>query len=367
MNSIDQLQDNYCVILAGGRGRRLWPCSRTKRPKQFVDFFSTGRTLLQSTFDRVSKLIPIENIYVSTNHEYAHYVLDQLPELPRENVLSEPIHRNTAPSVAWATYRIMRRSETARMAVVPSDQAVFKEEKFVENLQRGLDWTSQNDRVLTMGVKPTRPEPGSGYIPMGDCVGEDLYEVKSFTEKPERSFARMFMESGEFFWNTGIYVSSVSHMVACLHRIFPEMLRLVDNIAVGEETTLDDELLFIEENFPAYPNLSIDFGLLENAIDVCMMKCDFGWADLGMWHSIYESMSKSPEDNVIIGSNVLQEDSRGNIIKLPKDHLGVINGLEGFIVAEEGNVLLICKKEDSSALVRKYISETEIKFGDEFV
>ena len=362
-----QSQDNYCVILAGGRGRRLWPCSRTKRPKQFVDFFSTGRTLLQGTFDRVSKLIPAENIYVSTNHEYAHYVLDQLPELPRENVLSEPIHRNTAPSVAWATYRIMRRSETARMIVVPSDQAVFKEDKFVENMLQGLDWAAQNERVLTMGVKPTRPEPGYGYIQMGDSVGPDLFEVKSFTEKPDREFARMFMESGEFFWNTGIYVSSARHMINCLHRIFPETLRLVDSGVTEGEITLDDELLFIEENFPAYPNLSIDFGLLENAIDVCMMKCDFGWADLGMWHSIYESMSKSNDDNVIISSNVLQEDSRGNIIKLPKDHLGVINGLEGFIVAEEGNVLLICKKEDSSALVRKYISETQIKFGDEFV
>jgi mannose-1-phosphate guanylyltransferase len=363
---INSNNDNYCVILAGGKGRRLWPCSRSRRPKQFVDFFSTGRTLLQSTFDRVGRFMPVENIYVSTNHEYAHYVLEQLPELPRENVLSEPIHRNTAPSVAWATYRIMRRSETARMVVVPSDQAVISEDKFVENILCGLDWAAENDRVLTIGVKPTRPEPGYGYLQVGEMVGEDLFLVKSFTEKPAREFARMFMESGEFYWNTGIYVSSVRHMVECLHRIFPEMLRRVDTMTPGA-STLDDELLYIEENFPAYPNISIDFGLLENDTGTCMMKGDFGWSDLGMWHSIYESLSKGVDDNVVVGSNVMIEESRGNIIKLPKDHLGIINGLEGFIVAEEGNVLLICKKEDSSALIRKYISETEIKYGDEFV
>ena len=252
------------------------------------------------------------------------------------------------------------------MVVVPSDQTVFNEDKFIANVLQGLDWVASNDRVLTMGVRPTRPEPGYGYLQIGESVGDNLYEVKSFTEKPEREFARMFMESGEFYWNTGLYLSNVRHMVDCLHRLFPEMLRRLESSGI-KEMTLDDELLFIEENFPSYPNMSIDFGLLENDADVCMMKCDFGWADLGMWHSVYDSMSHSTEDNVIIGSNVVTEDSRGNIIKLPSDHLGVINGLEGFIVAEEAGVLLICKKEDSSALIRKYVSETQIKFGDEYV
>ena len=360
-------RDNFCVILAGGKGRRLWPCSRVKKPKQFVDFFSTGRTLLQATFDRMSKIIPLENIYISTNHEYAHFVLEQLPELPRENVLSEPIHRNTAPSVAWATYRILRRNNRARMVVVPSDQAVFREDVFLDEIKKGLELVSSHERILVLGVTPTRPEPGYGYIQVGQKVSEaNVFEVKSFTEKPDRSFAQLFMDSGEFLWNTGLYISNVHHMLDCMHRMFPEMLHKVD-LYVSGSATLDDELLYIEENFPAYPNMSIDFGLLDQREDARVMRCDFGWADLGMWHSIYESLQKSPGDNVIISSNVMIEDSKDNIVKLPSDHMCVINGLEGFIVAEEGNVLFICKKEDSSALIRKYISEMQIRHGDEFI
>ena len=364
---IQHHQDNYCVILAGGRGRRLWPCSRTKRPKQFVDFFSTGSTLLQATFDRISQIIPIENIYVSTNHEYAHFVLEQLPQLPRENVLSEPIHRNTAASVAWATYRILHRSEQARIAIVPSDHAVFKEELFLSNINSALELVARQDKVITIGVKPTRPEPGYGYIQIGESMGEEgIFRVKSFTEKPERQFAQMFMESGEFYWNTGIYLSSAKHMHQQLNEMFHERLIMVQE-RTGGAATLEDELLFIEENFPSYPNMSIDYGLLDHRGEVWLMIGDFGWADLGMWHSIYDSMKKSADDNVVIGSNALMEDCRDNIVKLPKDHLCVVNGLEGFIVAEEGNVLLICKKEDSSALIRKYVSEVQIRHGEEFI
>ena len=205
---MNQENNNYCVILAGGRGRRLWPCSRSKCPKQFLDFFSTGRTLLQATFDRMRKLIPLDHIYISTNHEYAHYVLEQLPELPRENVLSEPIHRNTAPSVAWATYRIRRKCENARMIIVPSDQTVFKEDVFLKNVSEGLQMVATGDYVLTLGVRPTRPEPGYGYLQQGEHVNAEMYRVKSFTEKPDREFAQLFMDSGEFYWNTGIYIST---------------------------------------------------------------------------------------------------------------------------------------------------------------
>lgn len=363
---INKNNDNYCVILAGGKGRRLWPCSREKHPKQFLDFFSTGRTLLQATFDRVSQIIPIENIYVSTNHVYAHYVLEQLPEIPSENVLSEPIHRNTAPSVAWSTYRIYHRNENARMMVIPSDQTVIREDLFQEDVVAGLDLVSEKDQILTLGVLPTRPEPGYGYIQIGEPVRDGyIYKVKSVTEKPDRQFAQMFIDSGEFYWNTGIYIANVKNMRLCMHRIFPAILRKIDDVA--KQITLKDELLFIEENFPLYPNISIDRGLLENNQDVYIMKCNFGWADLGMWHSIYEGMRKSDNDNVIIGSNVITEDCTGNIIKLPKDHLGVINGLDGYIVAETDKVLLICKKGDSSALIRKYINEVQLKYGENFI
>ena len=358
--------NNYCVILAGGRGRRLWPCSRNRHPKQFIDFFSTGRTLLQATFDRMSKLIPTDNIYISTNHEYAHFVLEQLPEVPPENVLSEPIHRNTAPSVAWATYRIWRRNSQARMVVVPSDQAVFNEQQFQADISDSLDMVEQGDFVMALGIKPTRPEPGYGYLQTDQSIVPDkVFTVKSFTEKPDREFAQMFMDSGEFLWNTGLYIASVQHMRRCMHRIFPNVMP--ESKALTDKEQIEKELLFIEENFPAYPNISLDFALMQHYEDVRVARCDFGWADLGMWHSVYESLRKSDDDNVVIDSNVILDDAKGNIIKLPKGMLGIVNQLDGYIVALNDNVLLICKKGDSSALIRKYVNEVQLKHGDDFV
>lgn len=366
VNTMSVNKNNYCLILAGGKGRRLWPCSREDRPKQFLDFFSTGRTLLQQTYDRMAEFIPSENIYISTNYIYGDLVKEQLPELPEINILSEPIFRNTAPSVAWATYRILHLNRDARLVVVPSDQAVFKEDVFRTDVLNGLDFVGANDCLLTMGVKPTRPEPGYGYIQVGEpSERDDVFKVKSFTEKPDRDFARMFMESGEFYWNTGLFLSNVTYLCECLKKIFPPVLRKLE--ASGAEYSMERELEFIKDNFPSYPNLSIDYGILEKNENVYVMICDFGWADLGMWHSIYESFSKGEGDNVVVSSRVIVEDSHNNIIKLPDDHMGIINGLDGYIVAEKGNVLLICKKEDSSALIRKYVNEVQVKYGDEFI
>ncbi|MBO4826596.1 MAG: mannose-1-phosphate guanylyltransferase [Prevotella sp.] len=359
-------KDCYCVILAGGKGRRLWPCSRERQPKQFVDFFGTGRTQLQQTFDRFAKIMPVENIFVSTSHVYAHYVYDQLPELPSENVLSEPVHRNTAPSVAWAAYRISHLNPQAKVIVSPSDQAVFKEEAFENNVAECFDIVGTHDWLIALGVKPTRPEPGYGYIQLGDETGiSDLYTVQSFTEKPEREFARMFMQSGEFYWNTGIFLSNVRYLVECLRKILPVVLRNIDN--EGQHVSLAEEVAYIEENFSKFPNLSADYGILERSENVFVQKCDFGWADLGTWHSIYEALSRVDEDNVVIDSQVIMEDCKNNIVKLPAGHLGVINGLDGYIIAEKGNVLLICKKGDSSALVRKYVNEVQIQYGEDFI
>ncbi|MCD8296182.1 MAG: NTP transferase domain-containing protein [Prevotella sp.] len=359
--------NNYCIILAGGKGKRLWPCSREDCPKQFLDFFSTGKTLLQKTYDRIVRFLPPENIYVTTNKAYTHYVTWQLPELPSDNILSEPIFRDTAPSAAWAVYRILHVNPDARVIVMPSDQAVFKEDVFINNLQEGLEFVGKNDCILAMGVKPTRPEPGYGYVQIGDLTDQgNVFKVKSFTEKPDRKFAEMFMNSGEFYWNTGIFLSNVRYLRASLLKILPSILR---NVETTEETpyNIEKELKFIDDNYPSFPNISIDHGIFDKSDNVYVMKCDFGWADLGMWHSIYENISKGEGDNVVIGSQVILEDSKNNIIKLPNDHMGIINGLDGYIVAEKGNVLLICRKEDSSALIRKYINEVQVKYGDEFI
>ena len=363
---MNQHKNNYCVILAGGKGRRLWPCSRSEEPKQFIDFFGMGRTQLQQTYDRFAKILPKENIYVSTNQEYEHFVKEQLPDLSRENLFSEPVHRNTAPSVAWACYHISHVNKEANMIITPSDQAVNNEKAFYENITQGFEFVEKNKSILTIGVKPTRPEPGYGYIQLGEETDvKNMFRVKSFTEKPEREFARMFMESGEFYWNTGIFLCNVRHMITCLQQILPIVMRKVDE--EGVNLSYEEENEFIRENFRSYPNLSIDYGILEKSDHVYMMHGDFGWADLGTWHSTYEAMSNSDDDNVVIDSDVIIEESRNNIIKLPKGRLGVISGLDGYIVAEKDNVLFICKKGDSSALVRKYLNEVQLKKGDAYV
>ncbi len=357
---------NFCVILAGGRGRRLWPASRNAYPKQFMDFFGTGKTMLQTTVDRFCKILPKENIYICTCREHLPIVKEQLPCLTDENILVEPIHRNTAPSVAWANMRILKRNPEANIIVSPSDQLVIDEESFFRSVTVGLGYVSENDVLLAMGVKPTRPEPGYGYIQLGDLSCKpDVYRVKSFTEKPERDFAKMFMESGEFYWNTGIFISSARHMIMCFESIFPVVLR---NLRLNHPNyTYEEEIAYVEENYPRYPNLSLDYAILEQRRDVFVMKCDFGWADLGTWHAIYEAMSKVDDDNVVLDSLVEMEDCHNNIIRLPKGRLGVISGLDGYIVVEHENVLMICKKGDSSSLVRKYASEVQMKYGEEFV
>ena len=356
---------DFCVILAGGKGRRLWPCSREEYPKQFIDFFGTGRTQLQQTYDRFARIIPRENIYINTNQDYAHLVREQLPELAPDHLMAEPIHRNTAPSVAWACHRVLRDCSDANLIVSPSDMDVHNEEAFQENIREGLDFVGHSDGLLTMGVKPTRPEPGYGYVQIGEQVSDHLYRVKSFTEKPDRDFARMFIDSGEFYWNTGLFLSNARYLQKTFMELLPWVFRRLDSI--NPNSTVEEEDEFVRQNFPIYPNLSIDHSILERSEQVFVMKCDFGWADLGTWHSIYEAMQKSEGDNVVIDSDVLIEDCRNNVIKLPEGRLAVINGLDGYIVAEKDNVLLICKKEDSSALVRKYVNEVGLKKGAGFI
>ena len=357
---------NYCVILAGGRGQRLWPVSREQYPKQFLDLFGTGRTLLQTTYDRFARLLPKDNILICTCAGYLELVKEQLPEVDTKNIIVEPIHRNTAPSVAWAAMRIHHHTPDANIIVSPSDQLILNESSFEHSMEVGISYVTRNNVLLAMGVKPTRAEPGYGYIQLGDLSCKpDVFEVKSFTEKPEREFARMFMESGEFYWNTGIYLANVRHMREVFLSLFPELNHRLDHIR--DDETLESELAFVDKYYPSYPNMSLDYGVLERSENVYVMKCDFGWADLGTWHGIYECMQKGQEDNVIIDSEALLDNCSNNVIKLPKGKVGVFNGLDGFIVADEGNVLMICKKGDSSALVRKYANEVGIKYGENYI
>lgn len=358
--------NNYCIILAGGKGRRLWPVSRSACPKQFLDFFGTGKTQLQETFSRFATMIPKENILICTTEEYAALLHEQIPDISEENAVIEPIARNTAPCVGAAATRIARRNMNARIVIAPSDQYISDEETFRKNIVHGLDIVNERDILLAMGVVPARPEPGYGYIQMGEPADSDgIYRVQSFTEKPDRNFARLFVNSGEFLWNTGLFLANIKALGRLLYSLFPDL------ISVQMEKAPDDRLAysidFIKNNYDTFPSVSLDYGIFEHGRDVHVMRCDFGWADLGTWHSVYEFMCKGSKDNVVIDTDVILEDCKDNIIKLSDGRLAVINGLEGYIVAEKDNVLFICKKSDSSALVRKYINETQIRFGDGYV
>ncbi|MGI6231652.1 MAG: mannose-1-phosphate guanylyltransferase [Prevotella sp.] len=355
----------YCVILAGGKGTRLWPCSRKEKPKQFLDFFGTGRTQLQSTYDRMVKILSPDHIIVNTHVDYADLVREQLPELPSDNLLVEPIHRSTAPSIAWACHRLSKLHPNACFIATPSDQTIINDEEFRRSVMEGFSFVSTHNSFLSIGIRPTRPEPGYGYIQVGESLGNQVYNVKSFTEKPEREFAKMFLESGEFFWNTGLILGSVKTMHDYFDTILPPVLR--DFSAKHPSATPEEESAYMMEHFSLYPNLSADTAILERSDNVCVMTGNFGWADLGTWHGIYEAMQKGDDDNVVVDSDVMLENCHNNVIKLPHGKMGVFNGLDGFIVAEKDNVLFICRKEDSSALVRKYVNEVQLRKGDDFV
>lgn len=336
----------YAIILAGGKGRRLWPVSRKNLPKQFIDFFGCGRTLLQQTYDRMLKIMPKENILVVTHAAFADILSEQLPELPEKNLMLEPINRNTAPATLMAL-RSGLIPPDGSVVIVPADQLVMNEEKFFEAVNNATDYINCYDSVLTMGVKPTRPEPGYGYLQMGELVpatpehpNPTTHQVKSFTEKPDREFARMFMDSGEFLWNTGVYMAKAEYISSQLSSL------------MGFDETQD---------YSMSPNLSIDMAILEKMPEKVVMECAFGWADIGAWHGIYEAFANADVDNVVINkkSTLMAENATHNVISLPNGKLAVISGLDGFIVAEKDNVLLICQKEDSSAMIRKLLGKIE--------
>ena len=342
----------YAIILAGGKGRRLWPVSRKNLPKQFIDFFGCGKTLLQQTYERMQKIMPKENILVVTHTAFEDILREQLPELLNDNLILEPINRNTAPATLMAL-RSGIIPDDGDVLIVPADQIVMNEDKFKEAIHNATDYIDCYDHVLTMGVKPTRPEPGYGYLQMGELVpatpehpNPTTHFVKSFTEKPERDFARMFMDSGEFLWNTGIYMAKAKYITQQLTTL------------MGGDENMD---------YSMSPNLSIDMAILEKMSEKVVMECSFGWADIGAWHGIYEAFSNADVDNVLVNkkSRLRIENSTHNVISLPDGKLAVISGLSGYIIAEKDNVLLICQKEDSSAMVRKLLGKIETEEGME--
>lgn len=357
------MNNRYCVIMSGGVGSRFWPFSRTDCPKQFLDFLGTGRSLIQMTYDRFVRLIPKENIFIASNEVYKDLILEQLPEIQEDRILLEPQRRNTAPCIAWAAYHIQAINPNANIVVAPSDHLILNETAFLSVIEQGFDFVSSRPALLTLGIKPNRPETGYGYIQVGENGENGISTVKTFTEKPNAELAKVFVESGEFFWNAGIFLWNVQSIINAIQRYLPEIsIRFEEGIPLYNT---DAEKDFIAHNFPACPNISIDFGVMEKASNVFMLQADFGWSDLGTWGSLYDRLAKDKGDNVVLKCKTLMYESKGNIVAVPRK-LVVLNGLEDFIVAESDNVLLICKKEEEQR-IRQFVTDAKIKFGDEFV
>lgn len=353
-HGIDNL---YIIILAGGVGKRLWPVSRRELPKQFVDIFGTGETLLQTAVSRAVRLVGEERVLVVTSKRYQDILMEQLPFFPEENILLEPVHRNTCPAAAWAVHRVKGRCAGQAVAMMPADQLILHEDRFEQALRQSVEYVRNHDTVVSVGVTPTRPEPGYGYIQVGAAIAHDELvgaKVKSFIEKPEREFAKMLIESGEFLWNTGIYMARAEYIAEQFKALLPVVLRDVTG-------TMEKENGFVRLNYSKYPNLSLDLAILEKMPDRTVLHADFGWADIGTWHGIYEALANDADDNVVVNgkSRVIAEDSTCNVLCLQDGKLAVISGMEGMIVAEKDNVLLICPKGDSSAMIRKFLAKIE--------
>lgn len=359
--------NNYCVIMAGGVGSRFWPLSRKALPKQFIDFFGTGRTLLQQTYDRFRKILEADRIFVVTNVTYKELVMEQLPELPPEQILAEPTRRNTAPCVAWAAYHIHALNPDANIVVTPSDQLILKEPEFLQTMTEGFSFVSYFNRLLCVGIKPTRPETRYGYIQVGDESSNHFHPVKTFTEKPEQELAEVFVESGEFYWNTGIFFSNVNALLYAFHVYIPDLVLRFEHPEDKQIYGTPDELPFIEKNFPSCPNVSIEYGILEKSDNVYIITCDFGWSDLGTWSTYYDASHKTDEANVVNGSRNLLYDSTGCVVSMSDSKkLLVAHGLQDYLVVDTENVLLICPKDDTATL-RKCANEAQVKMGDEYI
>ncbi|WP_025765208.1 mannose-1-phosphate guanylyltransferase [Dyadobacter tibetensis] len=348
------MQNTFVIIMAGGVGSRFWPFSRTSFPKQFHDVLGTGRTLLQQTADRFEGVCPQENIYIVTSQEYKGLITEQLPFLSEEQILLEPHRRNTAPCIAYACYKIARKNPEANIVVAPADHIILKEETFKDTIRVALGATRSQDILITLGIQPTRPDTGYGYI---QYIPDKLTvkKVKSFTEKPQHDLAVQFLESGDFVWNAGIFVWNVASFKKALKTYQPEIAEIF------EEGTphyyQPSEAKFIGKAYQHCGSISIDNGIMEKADNVHVVLSSFGWSDLGTWKSLYELSEKDERQNVIDGQTLLYN-TTNSIIKTPKDKLVVVNGLDGFIVAEYDGVLLICKKDDEQK-VKEFVNEAK--------
>ena len=357
--------DNYCVIMGGGVGSRFWPYSRESKPKQFLDIFGTGRSLLQMTFDRFSKVIPKENFVIVTNAIYKDLVLQQLPELQPSQLLLEPMRRNTAPCIGWATYHIQAKNPKANIIVTPADHLILQEGAFEEAIKQALAFVAQHPQLVTLGVRPSRPETGYGYIQITGDTENGFVQVKTFTEKPNLEMAKVFLESGEFLWNSGMFAWNVQTILDAFHRYLPSLTSVLDE--VNGHYAQSEEQQHVGAIFSQCPNISIDYAVLEKADNVMVLPVDFGWADLGTWGSLYDLKKAEDKANVALHTEALFYEAEGNIISMDgeRDQLVVVQGIDDCIISQSNGVLLICKRGEEQR-IKEFMAEASPRFDKRY-
>lgn len=353
--------------MAGGIGSRFWPMSRTNRPKQFLDILGTGKTLIQQTYERFTSFVPPENIWFVTSEQHVDAVRSQLPHVDPNKILAEPMRKNTAPCIAYAAYKINQVDPDATMIVAPSDHIVLNPQMFEKCVEKGLEYARNNDALVTLGIRPSRPDTGYGYIQYDEkkiLQDGEVFKVKTFTEKPNLEMAKFFLESGEFLWNSGIFIFSNKAILSSLEKYMPELNYMF--VEAQHSFGTDTELKTIHDTYVQCPNTSIDIGVMEKAKNVFVVPSEFGWSDLGTWGSLYEHSKLDKSKNAVVSGPVMLFDTERCIVNVPKDKLVVVQGLKDCIVAESDGVLLICRKEDEQE-IREFVNSAKVNWGEKYI
>ncbi|WP_138434878.1 mannose-1-phosphate guanylyltransferase [Winogradskyella algicola] len=356
----------YAILMAGGVGSRFWPVSTQNFPKQFHDMLGTGDTLIQKTFNRLAKLIPQENIFILTNERYNDLVFEQLPSVTKRQVVLEPAMRNTAPCILYASLKIQKENENAVMIVAPSDHWIEDEDAFSNNVKTAFDYCESNDALMTLGIKPTFPNTGYGYIEFDKERSLSVAEVKpvnQFREKPDYETAKSFLAQGNFLWNAGIFMWSVKSVVAAFQRNQPELYQLFESGYNVYNTEFEDD--FIKDNYPKAENISVDYALMEKSNNVYVIPATFDWNDLGTWGSLYDKLEKDSDANAVVNARVLADDASGNMIRSKKDKIVVVDGLKDYIIVDKDEVLLIFPKAKEQD-IKKVLQNVKANFGEEY-
>jgi mannose-1-phosphate guanylyltransferase len=356
---------HYVAIMAGGIGSRFWPMSRSNYPKQFLDILHTGQTLIQQTFERYKKLVPIENIYIITSKEYVEVTRKQLPDLDHENILAEPSRKNTAPCIAYIAFKLFQRDPLAVMMAAPADNLIPDTDRFVETANRALDFVDNINALVTIGIKPTSPNTGYGYIQHdGPEVAPGVHKVKTFTEKPNLELAKTFVSSGDFLWNAGIFTWKVKNILTAFEKFLPEIFEVF--AAEKDAFNTNKEEAVIEKIYPLCTSISIDFGIMENADNVYVIPASFSWSDLGTWNSAWQNMDKDYFGNAVAGDHVTIIDAKNCIVRVPDNKLVLLQGLEEYIVVDTKDVLMICKKEKEQE-IKDYVADLKRNKGEKYL